>query len=254
MRPGEAVSVHDLAASAPAGVEVAAATHIGPVRTENQDAFGATALEGGGIAIVLADGMGGHPGGAEAATVATRATIETLRAGPASEAAMTAALEAANVAVGVLRDEIRGHPGTTLTVTAIEGRRAVLGHAGDSRAYLVRDGVAAPLTSDHSWVGDRVRAGELEPGSERRHPRRNVITMAVMGEPITPEVRTVHLAAGDVLVLCSDGFWEPLEDTTIATLVGGDGSLAEAAGRAVEAALEAGGSDNVTLVALRLSD
>ncbi len=249
------ITVVDLSSVSPDGSQLAAATHIGPVRTENQDAFVATALHGGdGVGLLVADGMGGLPGGGEAAGAAAGAALEVLAGGVGDIATVLAAVQAANRAVGALRDEMGGQPGTTLTVAAVVGGRAAIGHAGDSRAYLVRGGEARVLTSDHSWVGEQVRAGALEPGSERRHPRRNVITRAVMGTDLEPEALTVDLAPGDLLMLCSDGFWEPISDADIAVLLETPGPLTAVLERAVGAALDAGATDNVTLIALRPAD
>jgi protein phosphatase len=246
------VTVVDLSAASADSHEIAAATHIGPVRQENQDAFAVTPLRGGaGVGLLVADGMGGHAGGREAATAAAEATIAVLASGGADRTTLAAAVLAANRAVGTVRTEIGGQPGTTLTIAAVVGLASMLGHVGDSRAYLVRAGRAEPLTSDHSWVGEQVRAGALPPGSERRHPRRNVITLAVMGDELEPELIAVDLSPGDVLMLCSDGFWEPLVDDHIGALLATPGPLTAVVGRAAEAALEAGGTDNVTLVALR---
>jgi serine/threonine protein phosphatase PrpC len=195
--------------------------------------------------------MGGLPGGGEAAKAAAVAATAVLAAGDADRDTAVNALLAANRAVGALRTEIGGQPGTTLTIAVVAGRRATFAHAGDSRAYLVRGGAATPLTRDHSWVGDQVRAGALSPGSERHHQRRNVITRAVMGDELEPDVLAIDLAGGDVLMLCSDGFWEPLSDADIAALLETPGPLTAVVGRAAEAALDAGATDNVTLVALR---
>jgi serine/threonine protein phosphatase PrpC len=246
------ITVVDLSVPEAGPHQVAAATHIGPVRKENQDAFGATPLSGqNGIALLVADGMGGLPGGGEAATAAVTAALEVLAAGAADRETVIAAVLAANTAVGELRASIGGQPGTTLTIAAVSGRHAAIGHAGDSRAYLVSDGEALLLTSDHSWVGEQVRAGALPPGSERHHQRRNVITRAVMGGDLEPEAVDLELGVGDVLVLCSDGFWEPLRDPDIATLIATPGPLTAVVARAAEAALDAGATDNVSLVALR---
>lgn len=245
------VTVVDLAvASLPD--EIAAATHIGPVRAENQDAFGATQLrDASGVGIVVADGMGGLPHGGEAATAATAAALEVLACGTASDTTVAAAMDAANQAVDALREQLGGNPGTTLTLAAVGLDGVVVGHAGDSRAYLVRGHRADVLSNDHSWVGEQVRAGALEAGAERRHPRRNVITMAVMGNPMEPQLLSLSLSPGDVLMLCSDGFWEPLSDEQIATLLSTPGPLTAVVARAAESALTAGASDNVTLLALR---
>lgn len=245
------VTVVDLSERGDGGLAVAAATHIGPVRTENQDAFATTPLHGAGIGLVVADGMGGMPGGGDAARVASAASIDALRGGAGERADVELAVRAANVAVARLREGLGGQPGTTLTLAAVRDGRAVLGHAGDSRAYLIRGGVASVLTNDHSWVGEQVRAGALPPGSERRHPRRNLITMAVLGEPMDPQVVDIELLGDDLLMLCSDGFWEPLTDEHIALLLQAPGPLTAVVERAAAAALDAGGTDNVTLLALR---
>lgn len=244
------MTVVDLSSAAPAGVELAAATHIGPVREENEDTFAATPIgPGAGVGLVVADGMGGLPGGGEAAAAASEAALASLAAADGPDVAV----QSGNTAVARLRDDMGGQPGTTLTVAAVLDGHAVIGHAGDSRAYLVRDGVAAVLTTDHSWVGEQVRSGALAPGSERRHPRRNIITMAAMGDAIEPQVVMVELRPGDVLALCSDGFWEPLEDAHIAALLETPGPLTAVVERAAQAALDAGGTDNVTVLALRVA-
>jgi serine/threonine protein phosphatase PrpC len=246
------VTVADLSSTTTASSQLAAATHIGPVRRENQDVFASTPLRDGGVALLVADGMGGLPGGGEAAAAATAAAVDVLAAGGADVDTVLAAVHAANRAVGSLREEIGGQPGTTLTIAAVDGGSAAIGHAGDSRAYLVRAGAARVLTSDHSWVGEQVRDGALPPGSERRHARRNVITRAVMGDELEPEALSIELAAGDVLMLCSDGFWEPLADADIAGLLETRGPLTAVVERSVGAALDAGATDNVTVIALRL--
>jgi serine/threonine protein phosphatase PrpC len=248
-----AVTVADLSTTSTESHEIAAATHIGPVRQENQDVFAVTPLRGDdGVALIVADGMGGLPGGLQAAAAAVAAAVDVLAAGQAERPTLVAAVEAANRAVRSVRSEIGGQPGTTLTIATVSGSEAVIGHAGDSRAYLVRAAAASVLTSDHSWVGEQVRAGALDAGSERRHPRRNVITRAVMGEELEPEVLSIALRAGDLLMLCSDGFWEPLGDDEIAAFLDTPGPLTAVVERAAQAALDAGATDNVTLVALRL--
>jgi PPM family protein phosphatase len=250
-----AVTVVDLSGASSDSHEVAAATHIGPVRKENQDAYAATPLRGGdGVAVVVADGMGGLPGGREAAAAATTAAVDVLAEGEATLGTVLDAVHAANRAVDAVRSEIGGQPGTTLTLAAVRGHIVWIGHAGDSRAYLVRGGTATVLTRDHSWVGDQVRAGALEAGSERHHARRNIITMAVMGDDIEPQALSLELSRGDIVMLCSDGFWEPLTDDQIAELLATPGPLTAVVERAAQAALDAGAADNVSLIALRFGD
>ncbi|HEX6540097.1 MAG TPA: protein phosphatase 2C domain-containing protein [Candidatus Dormibacteraeota bacterium] len=239
------------------GVEVAGATDRGTVRVENQDmwtAFAATPAEPAhGTALVIADGMGGHRGGREAAEAAVEAAAARLRDGGAPPQAVEAAVHEANAAVAGVRDLIGGDPGTTLVVAVVDGRQALIGNVGDSRAYLVRGGRAELLTFDHSVAGEEVRAGRIRPEDVRSHPRRNRITRAVLGDPVAPDLVTLDLRAGDTLVLCTDGVWEPLSDQDIAELLSNGGPLIRDVERLCEAAIDAGGSDNVTAVAARLA-
>lgn len=234
----------------PASLEVAGASHIGPVRTENQDTMAAEPLASG-AALIVADGMGGEPGGGEAAREAVVAALGAMRSHRPAEATARGAFLAAVAAVGRLRGQIGGHPGTTMTLALLDGPSVLVAHAGDSRAYVVDGTGAVALTPDDSWVGERVRSGELPEGSERHHPRRNLITSAVTGDLLEPHLRHAELSPASTLVLCSDGFWEPLADADIAALLAPTEPLATAVAAAVAAALDAGGTDNVTVLAVR---
>jgi len=233
-------------------IEMAGFSDQGPVRKENQDAWQAIELTGGRSALLLADGMGGHAGGSEAANAAVTAAARIVEASTeAAPAALTAAVGAANDAVGEVAAQLGGDPGTTLVLAFIEGDEATVANVGDSRAYLVRAGTARPITQDHSWVGEQVQKGLIAPGDLRKHPRRNMITRAVMGEALTPDLFSVQLRPHDVLLLCSDGLWEPVEDEQLADLLTDDLPLSVLVERAGRAALDAGGTDNVTVVAAR---
>jgi protein phosphatase len=238
------------------GVEVAGVTDRGTVRTENQDiwaAFVAREETPNRVGIVVGDGMGGHAGGREAAAAAVEAAVLRMREGGTQPDLVRDAIHDANAAVAGVRHVIGGDPGTTLVLASVTGDQAVIGNVGDSRAYLIRGGLITQLTFDHSWVGDEVRAGRLQPEEVRRHPRRNVITRAVMGVPVVADVLSAYLQPGDTLLLCSDGVWEPLSDEHIAELVTDGGPLVRDLERLCEAALDAGGQDNVTAVAARLT-
>jgi protein phosphatase len=230
----------------------AGASECGPVRRQNQDAFRVVPLPGVGLGLILADGMGGQSGGAEAATAAVAAAAQRLEVAHGTTG-LRDAVSDANLAVAEVRRQIGGNPGTTLVAALVEGGRLVLAHAGDSRAYLVRDGEAVQLTDDHSLTGERVRAGTLDPEAARHDPRRNYVTRALLGDPVEPDLSETPLRAGDVVVLCTDGLWEPLTDAEIAVLAGDGRALDEAARRLVDAALAAGSADNVTGVLARLA-
>jgi len=196
--------------------------------------------------------MGGHPGGREAATAALEGAAQVL-VGDDAASRLQAAVAAANEAVAAVATEIGGTPGTTLVLAVLNGDQATVANIGDSRAYVIDSSSAWAVTEDHSWVAEQVRLGRLAPHEIRQHVRRNVITRAVMGEPVVPDVFTLHLDPGAVLLLCSDGVWEPIDETRIAELMTGDGSLDTRVEQLCRAALAAGGTDNVTAVAVRSS-
>lgn len=226
----------------------AAHTDQGPVRRENQDAFQLVPLPDQGLGLIVADGMGGQSGGREAAEAAVAAA--TVRMGMPGDAAdpLLAVVDLANEAVAGVRRSLGGNPGTTLVVALMTPGRVSVANAGDSRAYLIRGGVARQLTEDHSLVADQVRAGLLGAAEARRDPRRNYVTRALLGDPVVADVTGTETESGDVVLLCSDGLWGALEDAQIAALLSAGTDLMEAARRIVAAALAAGATDNVTAV------
>jgi PPM family protein phosphatase len=230
-------------------------THVGLVRTANQDAFGQWDEAG---LWVIADGMGGHAGGDVASRIAVE-TIGRLMTEPASQAGadraetLRSALLSGNRAI---REEAARKPeladmGTTAVAVAIahdSPSLAIIAHVGDSRAYLCRDGALTPLTLDHSWVEDRLRQGLLSPEEAARHPLRHMLTRALGTSPkVEVDVTLKELQAGDRLLLCTDGLTKMLDDEAILRLLQehpGD----KACGALVAEALAKGGLDNVTVV------
>lgn len=229
----------------------AAATDRGPVRRENQDVFRLLVIAGRGLGLVLADGMGGHNGGREAAEAAVEAAAARLQRAGAGQEDLRAVVRAANAAVASVRTELGGSPGTTMEVSLLTPHLLTLGHVGDSRAYHLRSGAARTLTMDHSVTGDRVRAGLLTPEAARTDPRRNYITRALLGDPVEPDIVEMEMAPGDAVLLCSDGLWASLSEERIQELVAG-ADPQRAARALVAAALDAGSTDNVTAVLARL--
>ena len=236
-------------------LEIAGITERGPVRAQNQDVWDAmVGGDGRTAALVLADGMGGHKGGLESAEAAVGAAIAVLlgHGGAEDPAAMLVrAVAAANDAVAAARDVIGGNPGTTLVLAIINGKHASIANVGDSRAYLISGSGAVQVTHDHSWAAGQVRLGALSAEEARHHPKRNLIERAVMGDPVEADIFEVDASPGDVLVLCSDGVWEPLSDQALGAIVSAPDPLGVALTRACDAALAGGGTDNVTMVAAR---
>ena len=144
-----------------------------------------------------------------------------------------------------------GNPGTTLVLAIISGTHAAVANVGDSRAYLISGSTVTQVTEDHSWAAGQVRLGALDTEEARHHPKRNLIERAVMGDPVEADIFEVEGAPGDVLLLCSDGLWEPLSDQALGAIVATPDPLGVALTRACDAALAGGGTDNVTIVAAR---
>jgi protein phosphatase len=228
-----------------------ASTDTGRVRDHNEDGFLVDDTLG---LVAVADGMGGHRGG----EVASAAALDALRIAFAAGASIGGAVAAANEIVyeqSVADRNLRGM-GTTMTAGALGSDGILrLGHVGDSRAYLAREGAFDRVTTDHSLVEELVRAGELTEEEAERDPRRSMITRALGLEPgVDIDVESVDLVAGDRLVFCSDGLTTMLHEDEIATMVGAEPDPDTLALRLVDAANEAGGADNITVIVVDIED
>jgi protein phosphatase len=224
-----------------------ARSDVGRGRPENEDSL---LVDREHHLYAVADGMGGHRAG----EVASATAIETLKSAFAGGRPIDQAVAAANAAVFAKAaddDALRGM-GTTLTAVAVEdGRTAVLGHVGDSRAYLMRDGTVTQVTDDHSLVEQLVREGRLSPEEAQRHPQRAIITRALGVEPqVEVDTYRVDLEPGDRLLICSDGLTNMLSDETIALTLRRHADPQQAADTLVDMANQAGGDDNITVVVL----
>jgi PPM family protein phosphatase len=224
-----------------------AASVVGRVREGNEDNYLADPER---QLFAVADGMGGHRAG----EVASATAIETLETAYRAGRPLPQAVEEANAAVfhkAEANPEMKGM-GTTLTAVALtEGGTAVLGHVGDSRAYLIRNGGVTRVTEDHSLVEQLVREGRLRPEEAAHHPQKAIITRAL---GIDPEVEVdryeVDLRPGDRLLVCSDGLTNMVSDSSIGGVLGGQADAQQVADTLVEMANDAGGDDNITVVVI----
>ena len=236
-------------------LRAAACTHVGMRRKENEDRYALVAELG---LYMLADGMGGHSAGQIASQVACEGAmraVETLLGANVSLAerlrhAVTSAnreiLEAAH-----RNPELEGM-GTTFVGILFGEERLALAHVGDSRAYLLRQGRLRPLTDDHSIVAELLRRQEITEEDAREHPHRHVLTRALGVRAKTePDLAEMTPQCGDVFVLCSDGLTGHVGDEEIAQRLMAEDDLEVAAQGLVEAANEAGGLDNITVVLVR---
>ena len=251
---------------------LAGLSDIGRIRRRNEDSL-ALAAESG-IAVV-ADGMGGHPGGDVASQAASSTALEELsrlRAAPATQSseaplhlAMSEVVLVAHAAVRDrgARDAALAGMGTTLTAFAANAEDGtwVIGHAGDSRAYLLRHGSFRQLTRDDTWVQQRVDEALLTPAQARRHPFGHILTQCLgLDDPPEPQVLTGRLQPRDLFLLCTDGLAGMLEDEVIADALrahahgaGHPADIESAARTLVAMALDRGGYDNITVALVAVS-
>lgn len=224
----------------------AAATDIGP-RGENQDAF----LSAGRVHIV-ADGMGGHVGGAAAADAVVEAFRPLAGASVATPADVEQAVDQARQLVAQVSRDARGDAGATLSgAIAVEHDGEpwwMVVNVGDSRVYALEGGSLRQVTVDHSHVQELVDAGRITPEQAETHPDRNLVTRAIGDNWPGFDGWLVRARPGLRLVAASDGLMKAISDARIGSIAALAGSAQDAATRLVEAALEARTSDNVTVV------
>lgn len=264
----------------PHGIAIAVAgrTDVGRMRDHNEDAFlvadlsadgaapgaGAAPLGPRGALLMVADGMGGAAAGEVASAMAIETVLDEMRTrwitSDADDAdhfahALREATEAANQRI---HGHARSQPGmkgmgTTATVVGILGPWAFLSQVGDSRAYLVRDGVATQLTKDQSLMQRLIDAGELTEEEAAVSERRNIIMQALGPEPrVRVDLTAQHLCRGDVLVVCSDGLSGQVRAPEIAEEIGSAADLDAACAALIARANAAGGPDNITVIAARV--
>lgn len=231
----------------PAGILSAFRTDVGKVRANNQDApIVSEKLRLYGVA----DGMGGHKGGEVASTSARDDLLRELEGKTPSVAALSGAIEEVNRQIYHQQehDDALTGMGTTLSVLWMSDNFVYIGHVGDSRVYLLRDGEFKQMTLDHSLVEQLVREGVLTEEEARNHPMRNIITRAIgTDESVEVDVVVEERRKGDLWLACSDGLHGLVDDRQMRDALR-QYAPEKAADVLLKAALDAGGRDNVTLV------
>jgi protein phosphatase len=206
--------------------------------------------------FAVADGMGGAQAGEVASKLAASALEDAE--GPLHGVERVAALvREANRRVyeRATSDPAASGMGTTMTVALVENGVVAIGHVGDSRAYLVRNGRMEQLTDDHSLVNELLKSGKLSPEEAEIHPQRSVITRAVGTDPdVDVDAFTIDAQEGDVFLLCSDGLTDMVEDEDILDVIERHRDDLDRMVRSlVAAANRGGGEDNITAVAFRIA-
>jgi serine/threonine protein phosphatase PrpC len=224
----------------------AARSDRGLVRGNNQDSVYA-----GPRLLAVADGMGGHAAGDVASKVVI-AALEHLDDDAPSGDMLQALREAVLDGSEHLREVIRESPqlegmGTTLTAVLFAGGRLALCHVGDSRAYLLRDGVLQQITHDDTFVQTLIDDGRITPEEANHHPQRSLLLRALNGQDVDPDLSMREARPGDRYLLCSDGLSGVVSEETLAEALQ-DPDPQSTADRLIELALRSGGPDNITVI------
>ncbi len=232
----------------------AGVSDVGRVRPHNEDSGFL-----GPYATLVADGVGGAAAGeiasATAAYCATAVALGRFGRRPELVLAEAYTAAAAGVRMGVQRDLDRLGMATTLTMLATDGTSVAIGHVGDSRGYLLREGVLRQVTKDHTYVQHLIDTGQLDPAGRATHPWRNVVLRSVDGDPEGGglDITRLDVSPGDRLMLCSDGLSDLVPDARIAEVLATH-EADDAAAALTELALQAGGRDNITVLVVDLVD
>ncbi|AOZ91529.1 Stp1/IreP family PP2C-type Ser/Thr phosphatase [Paenibacillus crassostreae] len=239
-------------------------SHIGNVRSINEDSVQVCNTDSGYTLGIVADGMGGHQAGEKASQFAVEtilADLSALEKGMSSEALQAALSDAILRANDVIYHEAANNEqyhnmGTTAVVLLMNGTQGWIGHVGDSRAYKVAECKAIQLTEDHTLVNELYKNGQITEAELDTHPRRNVLTKAVGTDiEVTVDVDSVTLGPQEVLFLCSDGLTNMVSNQHLGQIVGmQEVTLAERADRLLQLALLAGGDDNITIALFELQN
>ncbi len=247
--------------SVPMTIELHAAVDPGRARSNNEDSV---AVDDAVALAVLADGMGGYNAGEVASNMATSFIRTELgrwlreASANASDAdvrrAMDICVENANRAI---YNAANANPqyagmGTTLVVGVFRDGRLLLGHVGDSRCYRLRQGRLQQITRDHSLLQEQIDAGLITPEQAAFSANKNLVTRAVgVEDTVLLETHQHEVQPGDVYLMCSDGLSDMVDDTGIAQLLQSHAGLTEGAQALIDAANDAGGKDNISVILVR---
>ena len=239
-------------------MKLAGKTDVGRVRQENQDDYRAGELPGGAVWALVCDGMGGAKGGREASQGACNVIENFFQEQYAQcgagqdEPFLKKALLYANrfVFQKAAHEEALAGMGTTAVCALVRSGNVYLCHAGDSRAYLIRDGKLTQLTHDHSYVQELVDCGTITEEEAEHHPQKNIITKALgVDYRLEPEFTAAKLKREDRLLLCTDGLTNMVPVEEMEELLA-QGTFYDLPDRLIEAANAHGGSDNITALLL----
>ena len=230
-------------------------THIGQRREMNQDYMYTSETAVGNLPnlFLVADGMGGHAAGEYASRFTVEKLVEKIKESSQTEpvALMKEAVEQVNAMLlaEANADRAKAGMGTTIVAATVIGERLYAANVGDSRLYVINEESITQITRDHSLVEEMVRLGEMNKEDAKDHPDKNIITRAIGVMPeVAPDFFETSLKDQDMILMCSDGLTNMINDIDIKKSVLGQRDIGEKAEKLVETANQNGGRDNITVV------
>jgi PPM family protein phosphatase len=243
-------------------LKYAARSDVGMIRSGNEDSFETNVNADRTFGIfVVADGMGGHAAGEVASLMAVQAVITELGDLNAIDDAGKAGTKLAdslrtanrNIHERMLAESDKQGMGTTASVLVLDQKRYLIGQVGDSRVYLLRDGLLQQITKDHSYVQEQVDAGFLTPEQAKYHPYSNVITRCVgASESVEPDVYRGDIQSGDIFLVASDGLTGMVDDRRISALLMSRAEPERKVHSLISEANGRGGLDNITAIVVHV--
>lgn len=231
----------------------------GLLRENNEDSYFIMPKEN---LFIVADGLGGYNAGQTASGIAVSKIAETVKKEPLHSHDskdivnyLKSCVEAANIEIiqkGIKKPETNGMA-TTLVLCYIDGNKGYFANAGDSRGYIYRDGKLTQVTRDHSYVGDLIRAGKISEKEGETHRERHKITKALgVAIPVEADYYVEKLMYGDIIMLCSDGLYGEVCSEEMQRIMEKCGDMSQIAEELVNRANENGGSDNITVICIKV--
>ena len=237
-------------------MKISSATSVGKVRPVNEDAFFVSPPdESGSLLAIVADGMGGHNAGEVASSEAINVIKDVvLDHEHNAKEMLIEAINSANSTVynmSLDKQSLFGM-GTTITACVIDKDKVTAAQVGDSRLYLIRDGMIIQITKDHSLVEMLIENGSITKEDAKHHPQKNVITRAIgTDKEVAADIYEFSICEGDILLLCSDGLVNMVEDEKILSVITRCKKFEETADKLIDAAENAGGNDNITVILIK---
>ena len=229
-------------------------TDIGRKRKLNQDYVYSSDEPVGNLPniFIVADGMGGHAAGDYASCFTVRTIVDEIVADPSEDVReiLSGAIKEANLRLRkkALEDETLYGMGTTIVAASITGDVLEVANVGDSRLYVIGEKITQ-ITKDHSLVQEMVRMGGMDPETARTHENKNIITRAIGGaDTVDVDFFRTQIKEGDVILMCTDGLTNMLEDEEIRMIVRAGRDVIEMAQKLIEAANDHGGKDNIAVI------